>query len=86
MSRNKLVLTGATSTVPRMLSTAEVAVILNVSRRIVLDWIATGDLPAFRIGPQTRVIRVRESDLETFIEKNIRAMAGPTEVLVQENR
>jgi excisionase family DNA binding protein len=55
MSRNKLVLTGATSTVPRMLSTAEVAVIFNVSRRIVLDWIATGDLPAFRIGPQTRV-------------------------------
>jgi hypothetical protein len=37
MSRNKLVLTDATSTVPRMLSTAEVAVILNVSRRIVLD-------------------------------------------------
>ncbi len=56
----------------RLLSTAEVATILNVSRRSVLEWIGSGDLPAFRIGPQTRVIRVRESDLEAFIQRHIR--------------
>jgi excisionase family DNA binding protein len=38
----------------RLLSTAEVAMILDVSRRSVLEWIGSGDLPAFRIGPQTR--------------------------------
>jgi excisionase family DNA binding protein len=57
----------------RMLSVAEVAQIIGVSRKLIQQWIESGLLPAFQLGPQTRVIRVREGDLETFIQRHIRA-------------
>lgn len=56
----------------RLLSVAEVAQILSVSRKLIQSWIDAGLLPAFRVGPQTRVIRIREGDLEAFIQRHIR--------------
>lgn len=52
------------STAPS-LSTADVAVRLGVSRRTVLDYIHAGKLPATRFS--SRVIRVSEDDLRTFV-------------------
>lgn len=52
-------------------STAEVALILGVSRKVVLDWIRDGHLPAFRLGPTHRVIRIRKEDLDSFIAGHI---------------
>ncbi len=57
----------------RLLSVAEVAEIIGVSKKLIQQWIDEGLLPAFRLGPQTRVIRVREADLEAFIQSHIRA-------------
>ncbi len=56
----------------RMLSVAEVSEIIRVSPKLVRDWISAGLLPAFRLGPNTRLMRVRSQDLETFIEQHIR--------------
>ncbi len=56
----------------RMLSVAEVSEIINVSPKLVRDWISTGLLPAFRLGSNTRLMRVRSQDLEAFIEQHIR--------------
>ncbi len=55
-----------------MLSVAEVSEIIRVSPKLVRDWISAGLLPAFRLGPNTRLMRVRSQDLETFIEQHIR--------------
>lgn len=48
---------------------AETAVILGVSQRLVLSWIRAGVLPATRLGPGRRLIRIRRVDLEEFVEK-----------------
>ena len=56
----------------RMLSVAEVSEIISVSPKLVRDWISAGLLPAFRLGPNTRLMRVRSQDLEAFIEQHIR--------------
>jgi len=45
----------------------EIADALKISKRTVDTWIATGKLPCTRIG---RVIRIRQSDLEDFLERN----------------
>lgn len=50
-------------------STMEVAIIMGASRKTVISWINEGRLPAFRMGPNNRLIRVRRQDLEAFIEK-----------------
>lgn len=47
------------------ISTAEAARRLGVTPRTVYTFIDKGELTAFRMG---RVIRVRERDLEAFIE------------------
>ncbi len=47
---------------------AECAAILNVSRKLISNWIRTGALPAIRLGPGQRLLRVRKQDLEAFIE------------------
>jgi excisionase family DNA binding protein len=51
-------------------STAEVAIILGASRKLVSSWVRDGQLPAFRMGPQNRIIRIRRQDLEAFIKKH----------------
>jgi excisionase family DNA binding protein len=54
-------------------SASEVAIILGTSRKLVITWINNGDLPAFRMGPEGRVIRIRRQDLEAFIQKHTAA-------------
>lgn len=51
---------------------AEVAIILGASTRLVHDWINQGILPSFRLGQKNRLIRVRQADLEKFIDAHIR--------------
>lgn len=46
---------------------AEIAVILSVSRKSVFTWISQGLLPAIRLGPGQRLLRIRRNDLEDFI-------------------
>lgn len=53
-------------------SIAEVAIILGSSPRLVYDWINEGLLPSFRLGPKNRLIRIRQVDLERFIDTHIR--------------
>ena len=53
----------------QLFSIAEVAYILGISRRLVSKWINEGVLPAVRLGPGQRLVRIRSTDLETFIEK-----------------
>ena len=50
-----------------MLTCSEVAVALAVSTQFVRDEITAGRLHAYRLG--VRAIRVRKSDLATYIEK-----------------
>lgn len=49
-------------------SIAEVAAILGVSRKLVSTWISEGRLPIFRVGRRARLIRIRKTDLEQFIQ------------------
>jgi excisionase family DNA binding protein len=56
---------------PQFYSLAEVALILGVSKRLVMEWTREGRLPVFRLGPTHRVMRVRKSDLEKFIDTHI---------------
>jgi excisionase family DNA binding protein len=52
-----------------LLTTAEAAERLNVSRRAVQDWIAAGALVHVRRG---RYLRIDEKDLLAFIERHKR--------------
>lgn len=56
---------------PQFYSLAEVALILGVSKRLVMEWTRQGHLPVFRLGPTYRIMRVRKSDLEQFIDTHI---------------
>lgn len=56
---------------------AETAVILGVSRKLVFTWVKDGVLPATRLGPGQRLIRIRRVDLEQFIEKDFQASTPP---------
>ncbi len=57
---------------------AECAAILNVSRKLVASWIHTGVLPAIKLGPGQRLVRIRKQDLEAFIGQQQRsAEAAP---------
>jgi len=53
-------------------SIAEVALIMDVSVRLVRQWVEAGLLPVFHIGPGNRLMRVRRQDLEQFIETHVR--------------
>ncbi len=54
--------------ISQLLSIDEAATILDVSRKSVSNWIHDGALPAIRLGPSQRLIRIRQEDLEAFIE------------------
>ncbi len=45
----------------------ETAAILGVSHRLVSLWIRAGALPALRLGPGQRLLRIRRGDLEAFV-------------------
>jgi len=54
----------------------ETAAILNVSRRTVSNWIREGTLPAIRLGPGRRLIRIQRTDLEAFVQKDFSSDEG----------
>ena len=47
----------------------DVAAILHVSRKSVSKWIKMNALPAIRLGPGQRMLRVHSDDLDAFIEE-----------------
>jgi len=47
----------------------ETAAILGVSRRSVTNWIRDNSLPAIRLGPGMRLLRIRRIALEAFIDR-----------------
>jgi len=51
----------------------ETAAILNVSQKTVSNWIREGVLPAIRLGPGCRLIRIRRADLENFVATDFSA-------------
>jgi len=53
----------------RLYTPAEVAAILNVSMRTLQGWIRDDQLPHTRLGEGGRLVRIRASDLQTFIEQ-----------------
>ncbi len=53
----------------QLFTITETAVILGVSRRLVSNWIQEGALPAIRLGPGQRLVRVTIGDLEAFLEQ-----------------
>jgi len=59
----------ATPTTLDLFTVAEAASILDVSRRSVSNWIHQGALPAIRLGPGRRLIRIRRVDLEDFVTR-----------------
>jgi excisionase family DNA binding protein len=50
-----------------LLTLAETAAVLKVSRKAVSAWVNQGALRAIRLGPGKRLIRIRRGDLEEFI-------------------
>jgi len=52
----------------RLLTGDEIAEILNVSRSFAYQLMRTGEIPTVHIG---RSVRVRQQDLERFIEENL---------------
>lgn len=57
---------------------AETAAILNVSQKTVSGWIREETLPAIRLGPGQRLIRVRRADLEAFVQTDFGSNGGST--------
>ncbi|GAB4396184.1 MAG: hypothetical protein OHK0052_17200 [Anaerolineales bacterium] len=58
-------------------SVSEVAIILNVGDRLIRKWINAGILSVFRLGNESRLIRIRRQDLEAFIQHNVQASLTP---------
>jgi excisionase family DNA binding protein len=53
----------------QLFTITQTAIILGVSRRLVSNWIQEGALPAIRLGPGQRLVRVNIGDLEAFIDQ-----------------
>lgn len=51
---------------PELLTPAEVAALLRVTRRTVYQWITDGRLPALRAGGRWRI---RREDIEAFLHR-----------------
>ena len=56
---------------------AETAAILGVSEKLVFTWIKQNILPAIRLGPGRRLIRIRRTDLERFVETDFQPSTPP---------
>ena len=57
-----------TDEISRLLTVAEVAVVMRVSRMTVYRLIRRGDLQAIRVG---RNYRVREADLSSYLDSQV---------------
>jgi len=53
----------------RLYTRDQAATILNVSLRKLQDWVRDGSLPHIRLGNGDRLVRIRASDLYSFIER-----------------
>ena len=53
---------------PKLFTTAEAAAILNVSLKTLNGWLKDGRLPYIKLGDGGRLTRIRERDLEAFID------------------
>lgn len=51
----------------KLLSTSDVARLLGVTSRTVLNWIDEGKIPAFRFGLS---YKIAENDLKNFVENS----------------
>jgi excisionase family DNA binding protein len=56
---------------------SETAAILGVSERLVSEWIKEEFLPVVRLGPGQRLVRIRRTALEDFIEHDFRPSSPP---------
>lgn len=48
----------------------DVAELLDVSKKLVYTWVSGGALPAKRLGPGRRLIRISRADLRRFIDRD----------------
>jgi excisionase family DNA binding protein len=53
---------------PYCYTVAEAAAILGVSKQRISQWIDRETLPAIHLGPEKRAIRIRQTDLEAFVQ------------------
>ena len=53
----------------KLYTVAETAAILSVSKKSIYNWIKQEALPALRLGPGQRYLRIRKIDLEAFINE-----------------
>ena len=58
----------------RLLTTREVAEILNINHRTLYRWIQTGKFNVHPIKISPKVIRYRESDIKDFIESRLKGV------------
>jgi excisionase family DNA binding protein len=54
-------------TLPRMLTTAEAARCIGITKSTAYDWIARGYIPCHRFG---RTIRISSADLEAYLSRS----------------
>ena len=52
-----------------LLTVPEVALKLRVTRRTIYNLVNAGRLPAYRLGAKDDAIRIREDDLEVYLEE-----------------
>ena len=48
---------------------SDVAAILHVSRKSVSKWVKMDAIPAIRLGPGQRLLRIHSDDLDAFIQE-----------------
>ncbi len=56
----------------KLFTTAEAAAILNISLKTLNNWLKEGKLPYIKLGDGGRLTRIRERDLEAFIDSGYR--------------
>lgn len=62
----------------QLLTTNEIAEILRVHQRTVQRWISSNRLKAIKVGP--KILRVRQQDLNEFLENQNRNYQEKTEI------
>jgi len=54
----------------QLFTAAEAAAILNVSLKTLQTWLKDGKLPYTKLGNGGRLVRIRQRDIEEFIDRN----------------
>ena len=66
------------SSVPKLYTLVEIAEMLSVSLRTVRKWVSRGELAHTRLSTSERLIRVREEDLNAFLNRSYQPAHGIT--------